>query len=60
MDEAVNHGVGLDAAAEAAVPLGRGVLGAQHRRLRRAAPLDQPAALGLIGLEQTTLLKGDS
>lgn len=40
-DEAVDHGVGLDAAAEAAVSLRRRVLRAQHRRLRRVASLDR-------------------
>lgn len=41
MDQAVYHRVGLHSAAEATVPFGRRVLGAEHGRLRRVAPLDQ-------------------
>lgn len=41
VDQAIDHRVGLHAASEAAVPLGRGVLRAQNGRLRRIPSLDQ-------------------
>ena len=41
VNQAVNHGIGLDAAPEAAMPLGGRVLRAENRRLRGVAALYQ-------------------